>query len=85
MKCGLQQGYSVIRILQEDVWNASTDWLDEKLKPHLVQQDTPSCTYITTEKDANIYDEHKKLMAKDGLPTLDESEEEQEVVENEIV
>ena len=86
MKCALQQGYSVLRILQEDVWNAITDWLDEKLKPHLVQQDTPSCTYITTEKDANIYDEHKKLMAEDGLSTFDESDEEQEeVVENEIV
>ncbi len=86
MKCALQQRYSILRILQEDVWNASADCLDEKLKPHLVQQDAPSCTYITTEKDAALYDEHKKLMAEDGLPRLEESEEEEDdVVKNELI
>jgi very-short-patch-repair endonuclease len=34
MKCANENGYSVIRILQEDVWNDKYNWLDE-LKSHI--------------------------------------------------
>jgi very-short-patch-repair endonuclease len=31
-KCANENGYSVIRILQEDVWNDSNEWLNEIIK-----------------------------------------------------
>ena len=55
MKCALENGYSIIRLLQEDVWNNDELWLDTHLKPHLKLQDAFTAIYISTH---DMYTDH---------------------------
>ncbi len=50
MKCANENGYSVIRIYQEDVWNEKNNWGD-KLKNAIKKYDIPKNIYI-----GDIYD-----------------------------
>lgn len=56
MKCALENGYSIIRICQEDVWNNKIDWKTE-LTNAIRKYDTPKSIYIA--KDSELYDYHK--------------------------
>lgn len=53
-----QSSLSIIRILQEDVWNDLIDWKRE-LSLYIRSYDIPSQTYICSR---NQYDEHKEFM-----------------------
>ena len=55
MKCALENGYSVIRLLQEDAWNNDELWLDKYLKPHLKLQEPFTVIYISTD---DVYGDH---------------------------
>ena len=53
MECAIKNGYSIIRLKQEDVWNNKIDWksiLQEKIKLY----DIPNIIYIG---DYTIYQE----------------------------
>lgn len=66
MKCALEDGYTVIRIIQEDVWNDSYDW--KKVLSDIISQapyDTPRVFYHD-EKDRYI--NHQNYM--DGIDDL---------------
>ena len=47
MDCANSQGYTVIRILQEDVWNDRNNWF-EKLELELYERDNPTRVYIAS-------------------------------------
>ena len=58
MKKAEAEGYKIIRIAQEDVYNATEEWLDENLLSEIQNEDrTP--VFISTKED--LYDEHIKL------------------------
>jgi very-short-patch-repair endonuclease len=52
---------SIIRILQEDVFKNSDEWLDKNLLPLIKKYDKPSNYYIAEEKHGDIYKNHKEL------------------------
>jgi very-short-patch-repair endonuclease len=61
-KLANERGYKVIRILQKEVFNNKTEWLDSYLKPHL--SGTTNNLFIAIgDKYHNIYDNHKKLLS----------------------
>jgi hypothetical protein len=48
MKCALENGYRVIRLLQQDVWENDEKWLDTHLKPLLASEATFDVVYINS-------------------------------------
>lgn len=59
-KRAIENGYSLIRIVQEDVWNDVIDW-KKQLKDTITMvrtAETPKIYYIA--KKVNLYDNHKK-------------------------
>lgn len=58
MKKALKNGYTVIRILQEDIFHNRNDWKNN-LKQHLKLHENPTISYLC---DNNEYDDHKHLM-----------------------
>jgi hypothetical protein len=59
MKKALEQGISIIRIYQEDIWNNNEEWIDKKVKPFLIKNEIPVIIYISNNE---LYKEHKLLM-----------------------
>jgi very-short-patch-repair endonuclease len=59
MKKALEQGISIIRVFQEDIWNNNDKWLDTKVKPFFNKNEIPIVIYIDNEK---LYYDHKILM-----------------------
>jgi very-short-patch-repair endonuclease len=62
MKQAIAQGLSVVRLLQEEVFEASEEALLSNVLPHLVATDTPQFIYIVSEETEHIYDEHERLL-----------------------
>jgi very-short-patch-repair endonuclease len=60
MKCAIEKGYRIIRLLQEDVFKNGENWLDEHLKPHLTLEGE-KLVYICPN-NPTIYDSHKELL-----------------------
>lgn len=60
MKKCLENNISVIRILQEDVWNNSIKWLEDKLIPFIKNYDSSNIIYLDNEY--NFYNNHKLAM-----------------------
>lgn len=56
MKLALSQGYSIIRISQEDIYNNTIYW-KEMLKKNIKKYKKPKCIYIS--KDPELYINHK--------------------------
>ena len=84
MKKAEAEGYKIIRIFQEDVYNASEKWLDENLLPEIQSEDR---TPVFISSIDGLYDEHIALYEKDEeivLDSDDDSHEENEIVENSI-
>lgn len=62
MKKATDNGFSIIRLLQEDLRCRNTKWLDKELKPLLDRKVAgQSINYIVTERFNDIYDKHKDL------------------------
>ena len=59
MKQALDHNYSIIRILQEDVWNDNYDW-DNVLGNHIKKYKNPKCIYLTDEDE---YDNYKQELS----------------------
>lgn len=60
-KCANQNGYKVIRLLQEEVFCSDNSWLDSNLKQHIVVQ-SDNLFISISEKYKSIYDLHKELL-----------------------
>lgn len=60
MKCALENNYTVIRLVQEEVYKDSFDW--KKIILELISKiyDTPKIIYISQNK--TLYDNHKNKM-----------------------
>ncbi|QYB17546.1 hypothetical protein PV-S19_0182 [Pacmanvirus S19] len=54
MDCANKQGYTVIRIFQEDVWCDRIDWLS-KLEEHIYLHDIPTRIYISSGNHYDVY------------------------------
>lgn len=59
MKFALENGYSIIRLYQPDVWNNKIDW-KQVIQNHNKIHDSPSVFYYSTKP--GLYDKHKELM-----------------------
>lgn len=57
MKCALENGYSIIRISQRDIWNDSYDWKTDVTK-YIRLYEKPTIIYLA--KDKSIYDVYKE-------------------------
>jgi len=55
MKCANENGYSVIRLLQTDVWTDNNDWKNN-LKKSIKKYDTPTNIFF-----GDCYDNHKAI------------------------
>ena len=58
MKLALEYGYTILRLLQEDVLKDKIDWR-KILTEHIKQYDEPQVLYLTDHK---CYDAHKLQM-----------------------
>jgi very-short-patch-repair endonuclease len=58
-KMAIENGYSVIRISQEDIYNNTIDW-QEQINENVSNYPEPVCVYIS--KNPVLYDNHKLLM-----------------------
>lgn len=56
MEKALENGFRIIRLLQEDVWNNDEYWLDTHLKPLLIESIDFQVCYISTKE--NLYEDH---------------------------
>ncbi len=59
--CANKNGYNVIRLLQQEVFDNDYEWLDINLKPHITIQ-SDNIFIVINEKYKSIYDQHKELM-----------------------
>lgn len=60
-KCANENGYKVIRLLQEEVFYNDSSWLDINLKPYLTTQND-NIFIVVNEKYRSIYDKHKESL-----------------------
>jgi very-short-patch-repair endonuclease len=75
MQRAFTNGLSVLRLLQEEVADASESWLNENVKPCLTKYDSPQSILIVSEENANIYDEHERLLEGQVAEPLSDNEE----------
>lgn len=66
MNKALENGYSVIRLLQEDVWKDKNNW-NIKLLENIKKYDIPQCIY---QDNKNEYMAHKKLMSYNNIKQM---------------
>jgi len=66
MKCALKNGYTIIRICQEDIWENKIDWKYE-LTNMIKKYKIPKIIYIA--KDTNLYNNHKFSMKAEQTDT----------------
>ena len=64
MKCALENGYRVIRLLQEDVWENDEKWLDTHLKSLLTSEATFDVVYINSN---DTYQAHIRDMENTSI------------------
>ena len=59
MQCALTNGYSVIRILQEEVYANKFDWKKELLEAieDCIGSEKASVTFICKKNEYSVYDE----------------------------
>ena len=58
MKQALKNGYSIIRLLQEDVWKDKNDWKEHLIKK-IKDYNEPKCIYLDNKDEYSV---HKKMM-----------------------
>jgi very-short-patch-repair endonuclease len=75
-----QNGFTVIRLLQTDVYRNSISWLEEMLKPHLHHYDEPTNIFIT-DKDEHMYSRHLALMEENDID-LDAISDDEDVLDD---
>lgn len=73
MNCAFGRGLSVMRLVQEEILDATNQWLDEHLLPNLVKSEEPSFIIATAQE--NIYDELEKLLDEDIVLSAEDNEE----------
>lgn len=72
MKCALENGYTIIRIGQEEIWRDKYDWKTPLLNSINTEYSSPAVVYISNNEV--LYDRHKKEM----LENKEENEEKEE-------
>lgn len=55
MKKANENGYTVIRLLQEDVWNDTNNWQEELIKMLNKEYDKPECVFIAEGTEYECY------------------------------
>ena len=59
MKCALSNGFSVIRITQEDIYNETIDWKNELLDAieDKINEKIINITFICKDNEYSVFDE----------------------------
>ena len=60
MRRANEKGYSVIRLLQEEVWDGREAWLEANLRECLVRYEHVTNVFIST--DETMYDRHMEML-----------------------
>lgn len=55
MNLALKNGYTIIRLLQEEVWNEKITYWKEELNKHLIVHKSPSILYICNDDEYQYY------------------------------
>ncbi len=67
MKCAMDNGYTVVRLNQTDIWSDNFDWKDELQEIIKDKRDTPTSIFLTSDKKINIYDDHINALNEDEI------------------
>ena len=67
----IENGYSIIRILQNDVWYDLNNW-QEKLKDAIHTYQTPKCIFLSSNEEYDVY----KIQLDENLIIDDDDSEE---------
>lgn len=65
MECAIKEGYTVVRIVQEDIWNDRNDW-EERLIWHLRAHKIPRAVLLDSDDKAE-FDPLREKMRKTGM------------------
>jgi len=59
MKCALSNGFSIIRITQEDIYNETIDWKNELLDAieDKINEKITNITFICKNNEYSVFDE----------------------------
>ena len=76
MKCALDEGYSIIRLIQKDIWNDKYNW-KTGIKPIIdtFPQSEPKVIFYEGNNSTSLYESHKNELdqiLKDYIPSPDE-------------
>jgi len=74
MQKAIKEGYKIIRIFQEDVYNNDDAWLSEHLLPEILNEDR---NHVFISMSDTLYDAHIKLLNSDIEIILNSSGDEQ--------
>ena len=77
MNIAMEKGYTIIRLLQEDVWRDTYDW-SKLLRSHLHKYKNPQCIFLSKN---NEYDVYKNLMAQYNEDDVINNSDEYEIFE----
>ena len=66
MHKALEQGYSIIRILQDDVWNNRNNW-EQNLKEAINLYDTPQIVFICENNEYDVYEQQLESNGKSEI------------------
>jgi hypothetical protein len=72
MQQAAAQGISILRLVQEEVLDASPEWMDEHVKPHLIYHEPPTQTLLSVNKP-DLYDDHLQLLADTDTISIEDS------------
>lgn len=62
MKCALENGYSMLRISQRDIWNDSYDWKTDASK-YIKLYEIPTIIYLAKNKSIyNVYTDYTEIV-----------------------
>ncbi len=73
MQRATSAGISVIRLVQEEILDATPEWLEMHVKPHLVHNEISRHTMISIT-DPTLYSEHMRLLSSGDTMSYNESD-----------
>jgi hypothetical protein len=72
MQQAAAQGISMLRLVQEEVLDASHEWMDEHVKPHLIYHEPPIQTLLSVNSP-DLYTDHLQLLADTDTISIEDS------------
>ncbi len=73
MQQAAAQGTSMLRLVQEEVLDASPKWLEDQVKPHLIYHKPPTQTLLSVT-NPDLYADHLQLLVDTDTISIEESD-----------